>query len=238
MTRLPLRGATLSAPVLELDAHALHYLRDVRRLGPGDPVIAFDGLGFEVDARLAGDPESPHLETVGPVRAGRVGADVRLVYGLPRGEKLDDVLRQVTELGVAGVVLLATERSVSRLDDDARADKKRARWARILDEAARQSGRADTPALDGPLRLDDYLSRSSTRRRLILHPVDGAPFPTLAADAGVDVLVGPEGGFSPRELDACERAGVARATLRSPVLRTETAAVVASALALAAVGAV
>jgi len=238
VTRLPLRGAVLSAPVLALDAHALHYLRDVRRLAPGDSVIAFDGLGHEVEARLAGEPDALHLVTVGPVRIGRVGADVRLVYGLPRGEKLDDVLRQVTELGVAGVVLLAAERSVSRLDDDTRADKKRARWARILDEAARQSGRADTPALEGPLGVDDYLFRSAARRRLVLHPVGGAPFPALAGDAGVDLMVGPEGGFSPRELDAFERAGVIRATLRSPVLRTETAAVVASALALAAVGAI
>jgi 16S rRNA (uracil1498-N3)-methyltransferase len=237
VTRLPLRGVALNEPVLSLDTHALHYLRDVRRLGPGDTVVAFDGLGNEVEARLAGDAESLHLVTVGGVRAGRVGADVRLVYGLPRGEKLDDVLRQVTELGVAGIVLLSTERSVSRLDDDARADKKRVRWARILDEAARQSGRADTPSLDGPIRLEDYLSHSVARRRLVLHPVDGAPFPTNVGDAGVDVLVGPEGGFSPRELEALTRADVTRATLRSPVLRTETAAVVASALALAAVGA-
>ena len=67
--------------------------------------------------------------------------------------------------------------------------------------------------------------------------MDGAPFPANVGDAGVDVLVGPEGGFSPRELEALTRADVTRATLRSPVLRTETAAVVASALALAAVGA-
>lgn len=237
MNRLPLRGAALNAPVLALDAHALHYLRDVRRLTLGDRVVVFDGLGHEVEARVAGDLDAFHLVTIGPVRAGRVGADVRLVYGLPRGEKVDDVLPQVTELGVAGVVLLATERSVSRLDDDARADKKRARWTRILDEAARQCGRADTPSLEGPLRVDDYVRRSPMRRRIVLHPTDGAPFPALAGDMGVDVLVGPEGGFSPRELDALEQAGVTRATLRSPILRTETAAVVASALALAAVGA-
>lgn len=236
MIRLPLTRTALEDTEYPLEPEAAHYLCVVRRLIAGDTVRVFDGRGREATAVLEVDGARVLLRRVDAVVAGLSGADVRLVYALPRGEKVDDVVRHVTELGVSGVLLLAAERSVSRLDDAERADKKRSRWARIAAEAARQSGRADVPTVEGPTSLEAYLEASASRCRFVLHPEDGEPLPPLPVELGVDVAVGPEGGFSPRELALFERAGVRRITLRCPVLRTETAAIVAPTLVLAALG--
>ncbi len=236
MIRLPLTGVALEDADYPLEPEAAHYLCVVRRLRAGDAVRVFDGRGREANAVLELDGGLARLRRVDAVVAGLAGADVRLVYALPRGEKVDDVVRHVTELGVSGVLLLAAERSVSRLDDAERAEKKRTRWARIAAEAARQSGRADVPTVDGPTTLEAYLEASASRCRLVMHPQDGEPLPPLPVELGVDVAVGPEGGFSPRELALFERAGVRRVALRCPVLRTETAAIVAPTLVLAALG--
>lgn len=236
--RVPLPGVDLGAERWALPAAAIHYLVGVRRLAPGARVVAFDGAGREATARLAEVEGLTVLLREGEVRAGRTGAPVVLVYALPKGDKLEDVLRQTTELGVAEIVLFQAERSVSRLPGD-RADRKRERWAKIVDEAARQCGRADVPRVTGP--LPDLAAALATTAavptRLLLHPEGDSGLADAPIGAECAIFVGPEGGFSPAEVAMAHAAGVVPVRLASPVLRTETAAVVGTALALHRLGA-
>lgn len=236
--RLPWPGLDWSATVHPLPAAAAHYLTVVRRLAPGAPLVVFDGRGLEGSAVLADGETGPALVLDGPPVAGRRAAPVRLAYALPKGEKLDDVLRQVTELGVDSVLLFTGERSISRIEPGDRADRKRERWQRIVEEAARQCGRADVPGVEGPVSLAEALERTGPDAwRAVLHPEGGESLDALCVAAPATLFVGPEGGFSPGELDRFAAAGVQRLRLRCPVLRTETAAVVATALALHRLGA-
>jgi 16S rRNA (uracil1498-N3)-methyltransferase len=232
--RLPWPGLAWRHGLHALPSAAAHYLLDVRRLLPGAGVVVFDGEGREARASLELQPDgTPALRIDAEPGPGRRGAALRLAYALPKGDKLDDVLRQVTELGVGGVLLFVAERSISRPETGDRLDRKRDRWLRIVEEAARQSGRADFPLLDGPMSLDEALAETTAdATRLVLHPTAETLFGDTPARTPSTVFVGPEGGFSPSELARCAEGGVTAARLATPVLRTETAAVVAVALAL------
>ncbi len=231
--RVPAPGADLDAPTIPLPAEAAHHLVHVLRLSAGAPVVVFDA-GREVDATLQQVDGAWRAQPCGPARAGVSGADVTLAYGLPKGDKLDAVLRQVTELGVQRVVLLDCARSVVRLSAE-RASKRLDRLARVVEQAARQSGRADVPAIDGPLTVAEAADALTDHTRWVLHPEGGGPLSAAPLGAPLAVFVGPEGGFAPDELGALWDAH--RITLGPRVLRTETAAPVACALALHRLGA-
>lgn len=238
MIRVGLPGVDLAAEGWPLPPEQAHYLLRVRRAAAGESVRVFDGAGREVDARLApppadGDPW--RLIRSGPVEAGRRAAPITLVYGLPKGDKLDRVARQITELGAARLILLDCARSVVRLTGP-RAARRRERLTRVMTEAARQCARADAPALTGPLALPAALDATAAHTRWVLHPDGGAPLAEAGARPPLALFVGPEGGFAPDEIEALRAAGVAPVTLDCPVLRTETAAPVAVALALQRLG--
>lgn len=235
--RVPLKGLDPQASSWPLPPEAAHYVVDVRRLKSGDALVVFDASGLEAPATLASEEGGWIAVAAGPVVQGETGADLTLCYALPKGEKLDAVLRQVTELGVGAVLLVQSERAVSRLDAS-RAAKKRQRWDRLVQEAARQCGRADAPRLDGPVSFAEALEATADAQwRAILHPEAAAPWP-IDGEAGPGALfVGPEGGFSPSELAQAAAAGVTPVGLGPLVLRTETAAVVGAALALDRMGA-
>lgn len=169
--------------------------------------------------------------------------NVVLFQGVAKGEKMDDIVRQVTEIGVAEVVPVITSRTIVKLDErkcSARGD----RWRRIAESAAKQSHRVSVPEVTDPVTLADVLSSIEAFDIAIVlwEECDGdgiiaslAPFVGVQG-ARVAVFVGPEGGFSAEEIAALELAGARTATLGPTILRTETAAVVASALALSALG--
>lgn len=234
--RIPLPGAALrGAARVVLPPEAVRHLTVVLRLAEGAPVVVFDGDGREADARLARVDGEWAAELAGEVRAGRTGAPLTLCYALPKGDKLETVARQCTELGVGGLLLVAADRSVVRLEGD-RADRRLERLARVLAEAARQCGRADVPDLAGPLPVAAAAARVADHEtRLVLHPEGGEPLSTPSGRTAL--FVGPEGGFSPAELAALDAAGCRRVSLASPVLRTETAAAVGCALVLHRMGA-
>lgn len=220
---------------------AVHHLRDVLRLAAGEEIIVVSGgvatrvRLTEVGERVAGE----RLEDL-PVRGL---PRVTLAQGLAKGDKMDDVVRQATEVGISRVVPFAADRSVVRLDT-AKAAARTDRWRRIAAEAAQQSQRADIPQVHDVVAADalpDVLAGSvvlvcwedATCAEGIAEAIA-----RLAPSAGTDVavVVGPEGGLTQREVGLLESAGALSVTLGATVLRTETAGVVASALAVHARG--
>ena len=234
--RVPMHGVDLRTDgPWALSERAQRYLTRVHRLGEGDLVTAFSRDGVEVDARLVLG-ETWSLAPTGPHREGLRGAPLTVCYGLPKGDKLDRVARQLTELGVERLVLLSAARSVVKLTAG-RADKRRSRLERIAEEAARQSGRADSLAVVGPMSLADALTVCSGGTRLVFDPSGEAALDDVDWTCPATIFVGPEGGFSPEELASLSAAGVQAVHLGPYVLRTETAAPVAAALVLDRIGA-
>jgi len=205
-----------------------HYLVRVLRLAPGASFVAFDpDARTEAEATLTVDAAGATVLTIGAVGPAAVVAKAPrvLLQGLAKGDKLDALVRDATELGATRVVLVDAARSVVKLEGKRR-DERRARLTKIAEEAARQCGRADPPAIVGPLPLEDALSHAEGRR-FALAPGASRPLGRELAgdvDGALTFAVGPEGGFTEGELAALEGGGFVRVSLGPFVLRTETVA--------------
>jgi 16S rRNA (uracil1498-N3)-methyltransferase len=158
-----------------------------------------------------------HVDAPGPILA--------VALAVPKGDRMDWAVQKLTEIGVDRIVALRAERSVV-VWDQARAQRQRRRLEAVARQAAMQSRRLRPPVLDGPLvpaAVADTLGLGT----VMAEP--GVAAPLTLGPTGTVVLVGPEGGWAPAELDACP----ARADLGPSILRTETAAVVAATLLVA-----
>jgi 16S rRNA (uracil1498-N3)-methyltransferase len=204
-----------------------HYLADVLRLKPGAELEVFDGAGGVYRATYAG----AELEVGARREAPAPGARVWLAFALAKGEKWDLVAEKATELGASRLLPWRAERSVVRLDPP-RAGERAGRWRRIAAEAARQCGRSDIPEVGEPGSLADALGAApASFSRILFHAGGGQLREACRPGAeGYLAVVGPEGGLTAAEMDACVAAGCRLATLGPRVLRAETAAIAAVAL--------
>lgn len=218
----------ISGDRVAFDREETRHLARVLRLGPGDLVVASDGAGHDYTVRLEALGETASGTILGVAAGHRDSAfAVTLLQGVPKGDKMEAIVRATTELGVARIVPVLAERTVVRLDP-ARGHERARRWQRIAREAAKQCGRAVVPEVDGPLPLEDaWRVASMAALRLCLwegeapaleHVLAATAAPTSAA-----VLVGPEGGLARAEIEAATAHGFRVASLGPRVLRTETA---------------
>lgn len=246
--RVPLTPVVSGALALPDDVAG--YVIRVHRLRRGDRFVLFDPeAALEADAELEDVGSQPPIARVGEVRPARIQArrSVTLIQATAKGDKMDAIVRDATELGVTRFVPAIAERSVSRPSSEAgRAD----RYRRIAIQASRQCGRGDAPKIEAPTPLREAIERfavtspgaSSRLVALCLDPRSGLRLrdELLALDPDVDValIVGPEGGFADAELALCEEKGVRRVSMGPFILRTETvcAAVLGALLVLRAEG--
>lgn len=212
-----------------LSGEAAHYLARVHRVAEGDVFVAFDPeAALEASARVVrssgGQVECWFDEPRPARRRGEVS--VTLLQAPGKSERLEDVVRAATALGVQRVHMLRSERSVF-----VPTVKHRQRLRAIAIDGARQSGRGDLPSIDGPTDLDVALEAVREPLRLCLHPRASVPLDvhlrSWTPRVEVALLVGPEGGFSDRELTLVTNAGFALAALGPLTLRAELAAIVA-----------
>ena len=208
-------GARIALP----DALAHHALR-VLRLRAGETIVLFNGLGGEYPAVLEIDGKAgfAQLGDFDP-REAELAGRITVAQGLPSGDKMDWVVEKAVELGAARVSPIAAQRSVLQLSGP-RLEKRVAHWQRIAQSAAEQCGRNRLMAVDAPQTLADWLG-------LLCHPEaaeDLAGRLRAMPDArALTLLVGPEGGWSDKELEQARQAGVQAVRFGPRVLRTETA---------------
>lgn len=227
---------------LRLGEEQARYLGRVLRLKNGDTIHLFNGDDGEWSAeiRRLGKNEVTLVVHDSIERRSESGLKVHLVQGISRGERMDFVVQKATELGVKRITPVLTDFGVVRLDDK-RAAKRRDHWQRVAESACEQSGRIRPPLVDAPLALNDWFGNARDRdgsdrdgSDLILCPGAGKSLSTLSEpQTKLCLLIGPEGGFSEREVADAETAGFEAVTIGPRILRTETAAVAAIAIAQA-----
>lgn len=233
----------------------------VLRLKPGEHIAVVDAAQDYFECEIAGYEDDEMIVRV--ASHGDGGEDpeskchVILFQGIAKGDKMDSVIRQVTELGIHAVVPLACERSVVKLNDE-KAHKRTARWQFIAKSAAMQSGRRYVPAVMDPQDVKQAAGMSAAAQAVVicweesdgtcgigaairsaLEDGDAAGGASGAPDENwVAVIVGPEGGLTEAEVSAFRDCNphAAVASMGNTILRTETAGVVASALALYELG--
>lgn len=210
------------------DDVAAHLLR-VLRLQEGDACVLFNGDGHDYDARITAIGKREARAQV--LSARRIDNEsplrITLLQGIARGEKMDWILQKATELGVARILPVSSDRSEVKLDAQ-RADKRLAHWRGIVVSACEQSGRAMVPDVVAPQTLAQSVA-SRTGRGFILDPFAEASLASLRGASLHDctIAIGPEGGWSPRDREHLLAAGFEGLRLGPRVLRTETAGIAA-----------
>lgn len=222
----------LQQPVLSADE--AHHCVHVLRLKVGNTLSVFDGRGHEAQARIAEiAKDSVRLTILQHSKTPSLRCRITLAQAIPK-KNMDLIVQKATELGVAAIVPLISERTIVKLDDDT---GKPARWRDIALEACKQSGNNWLPEIHAPQNARDFLAslpRSDLNLIASLQP-DAKPLKSILADSpirrladsSVLILIGPEGDFTPAELALAKSAGCLPLSLGPLVLRAETAAIYA-----------
>ena len=207
------------------------HLAQVLRLAAGDEVAVFDGVGREFRARVE--------------RVGRDGADLRLLEEVPaaaepavrltlaqaviKGEKMDDVVRDATMMGVTAIEPLVTDHTAAHMKPGGAPE----RWRRLAVASAKQCRRAVVPAIGPGTTFAEWLLRDRAELRVLLvepsAAVEGHPVSTLGSTrpATACLMVGPEGGWSMAEIEAAAGGGCVPITLGRRTLRADAIPIVA-----------
>src|SRR5688572_7895294 len=212
MRRFTIAPERIARGHVAFDAYESRHLSRVLRLRPGDTVIASDGAGHDYTVRL---------DTVGAQATGRVvrvathdaesPLAVTLVQVVPKGDRMETIVRAATELGVARVLPALAERTVVRLDAAGWRERTR-RWQRVAREATKQCRRAIVPDVEEPRPLAERLALAAgSDLALCVWEGDGPPL-ARALEAAASprtalVLIGPEGGLAEDEVDAARAHG-------------------------------
>ncbi len=223
--------APLSLGQHELPEAQAHYISRVLRHVAGDAVQLFDGSGQEYLGELIDVGKKAVRVELREQLAGQAESPLRihLGQGLSRGERMDWAIQKATELGVSEITPIVSERCEVRLKDE-RADKRLAHWRQVAISACEQCGRSVLPVIHAPITLAEWQGHVQAELKLVLHPV-AAPLESHARPHSLAFLIGPEGGLSEAEVEQAKAAGFHAARLGPRVLRTETAPVVALAVA-------
>ena len=233
LTRVHVEGPITGDTRQTLRGTAANHISRVLRLRVGDKLTLFDGNGGEYEARIDEFGKDAVQVTVAEQRSveRESPVSITLAQGISRGERMDLVVQKATELGVARIVPLITERCVVKLDAK-QAESKLRHWRAITIAASEQCGRNRLPTMEAVTKFHDYLGdarlNASTSHRLLLSPVGNARIRDLNGEVPeVSLLIGPEGGLSEVEQDYAMRAGFTAVRLGPRILRTETAALAA-----------
>ncbi len=230
MHRFYLPPPDWNASTPSLDHGESHHALDVLRLGAGDRLTIFDGVGGEAGAQItAVEGRRAHIKILHRAKTQPLPCAVTLAQAVPKGKNMDFIIQKSVELGAARVVPLLSDRTVVQLDPG-EAERKRDKWREIALEACKQCGQNRLPEILLPRTPKAFLESSERHdlpliaslqpdARKIKTVLEGQPKPATAC-----VMVGPEGDFTPAELSLAKSHGFQPVTLGPIILRTETAA--------------
>lgn len=230
---------------VEIEGALAHRLATVLRLRPDDEITLFDGSGEDVRVRLD-EVTGRHIAAavIGRVPGpAEPRTKVHLFQSITKGERFEWLIEKATEIGVASVTPLVAARAVVKPPSGGARTE---RWRRMVVEAAEQCQRSTVPFIGDPTLFEDAL-RAAAGIVLLPYEEAGTVAPNVIdvlnrrvddvfALAEVSILIGPEGGYEPAEVERAESAGAEIVTLGARVLRSETAGLVAATLAMQAVG--
>jgi 16S rRNA (uracil1498-N3)-methyltransferase len=224
----------LAADELVLDGSEGRHAAAVRRVRVGEGVVVTDGAGHAASTEVtAADSKGLRLKVLSRWEEAEAQPRIVVVQALPKGDRGELAVETLTEVGVDVIVPWAAARCITRWEGE-RAEKSLNRWRSTAREASKQSRRVRWPEVRPVVSTEDVaVLLSGAALAVVLHEEATAPLSSLTVPLGGDVVivVGPEGGISPEELDAFSFAEHVR--LGPSVLRTSTAGTVAAGILLA-----
>ena len=218
---------------VNLPENTFRHAIQVLRLNIGEALIVFNGQGGEYLATIDSISKRGASVLIQQYQTGVSESPLHLTLAqaIIKPDKMDFALQKAVELGVSAIQPLFTERSVVRLNKES-LEKKHSHWQGIIIAACEQSGRCIVPVLKPSLYLEDYLNEMQMTQRLILVPGDYPKINQLPPPEHneIELVIGPEGGFSESEVQLSLQAGLQAISLGSRILRAETATLTSLAL--------
>lgn len=219
------------APSIDVSGDEFHHAVRVVRLREGEEIEVFDGRGQAARGRVGViGRDSLHVDITERIESRESPLRIDLAAAIIQLEKFELVLQKATELGVASITPLLTDRIEVRAE---RYRGKSERWAKIVLEAVKQSGRALIPAVHEPARFDDVANRAGIR---FVFDAGEEPDRVTESIREATAIIGPEGGLSEREIAVAREAGCTFQRLGPRRLRAETAAISALSIIAARFG--
>ena len=232
IARVYIDSELVGGQVIALDKAQSHYLKNVLRLKPGAAFFLFNGrtaIDFEARLQVEGKLFTAEIGAAHPLTTeSRLTSQV--IQALGRADHSDWMIQKTTELGVNKISIFNAERTQSPLKP-AQLEKKLAHWQGVAISACEQCGRAVIPEIAFHARFEQALETSLDSLKLLLD-FDGKPLASAlqARQSSVSILLGPEGGLNPQEIDLARDSRFQPVSLGSRVLRFETAATAALAI--------
>jgi len=216
-----------------IDGDDYKHLRNVLRVSTGDDILVSDGSGRDVIASIAeigsGEIIADIIKERDAKEMPELPVQLVLYQALPKADKMELIIQKCTELGVARIVPVETARCVVKLDSKNR-DKKLARWQKIAQSASEQSQRSIVPVIGPVMSWKEAIASMSGAVSVIPYELQEGTTGlwelmdrNLSDIRTINILIGPEGGFAPEEVEAAVAAGIKPISLGRRILRTETA---------------
>lgn len=219
------------------------HIKNVLRLMEGDIISLCDKLGTDYTAEISDLSKEKIIcrilkrkvsETEPPI-------EVILYQGIPKSTKMDLIIQKNTELGVSKIIPVITDRTVVKIQDRKKEEKKLERWNKVTEEAAKQSKRGIVPEVYQILTFEEML-KALKNDGLIIVPYENEENigikEVLKSETSkkINIVIGPEGGFEQKEIESLKAIGSKIVSLGPRILRTETAGFITSAIVLYELG--
>lgn len=221
----------VSENTVRITGSDVNHIKNVLRMHSGEEIMVLDGTGMEYHCEI----ETISDEIVAKVlEAKKTEAElsVRLLLfqGLPKKDKMELIIQKAVELGVSEIIPVLTKRTVVKLEDKKKEQKKLERWQAIAEAAAKQSGRGIIPKVKEAVKFADAVRQAGELDEALIpyELAEGmdearAYVKGLHGKKTIGIFIGPEGGFEPDEIAMAREAGIHPITLGKRILRTETA---------------
>ena len=225
--------STLLSQQVTMDGNEAHHLLHVLRQKVGDEVVIVDIAGQAAIATITSIDQGKAMLTVLErlSEAREAPITVVLAQGLTKSDKMDYIVQKSTELGITAVIPMAADESVVKYDITKQQSRQR-RWQKIASEAAKQCHRNTIPDIGDVQMLEQVLEDAKADTNIMMFYEGDTPLGikqalTDSRPGSYLIIVGPEGGFSAREVALAKAKGVQLVTMGPRILRTETAAIAA-----------
>lgn len=220
----------------QLDERESHHAINVLRVKAGERVVVLDGAGREYLCEITGiDRDTVSLRVAHRMNLPPLPFELTLVQAITKGKTMDVIVQKATELGAHRIAPILSERTVAQVEAD-RASAKVEKWEQTAIEAIKQCGSAWLPKIESPVSPKDFLNRAEKFDLVLIASLQNdskhprTHIETFLAEKkrlprSIAVWVGPEGDFTPAEINAIRAAGALPISLGPLVLRSETAAI-------------
>ncbi len=231
MRRFCIHSESVVSDEILLSEEESHHITRVLRLSAGEVLELFDGRGTVYEAEIIDVGSRVRLRICSSRFVEDEGVPLRVCQGVLKGKKMEFLLQKCTELGVSEFVPFVSSRCQLKKTERKRLAGRYERWRKIIDEACKQCGRVRPMQLANVLTFQDMVQQGEDGRRILfweeerehtLHSVS-----LEAVDETLQIVLGPEGGFSRVEAGAAAQAGYQVLSLGPRILRAETATVAA-----------